>query len=57
MVDTSMWLEIVDRDHDAWAWAQEVSGRIDAFARYNVLLTRLSDLEKSCMVTLVVLSI
>ena len=28
MVDTSMWLEIVDEDHDAWAWAREVSGRI-----------------------------
>jgi len=28
MVDTSMWLEIVERDHDAWAWAREVSGRI-----------------------------
>ena len=28
MVDTSMWLEIVDQDHDAWALAQEVSGRI-----------------------------
>ena len=28
MVDTSMWLEIVDQDHDAWAWAREVSGRI-----------------------------
>ena len=28
MVDTSMWIEIVDLDHDAWAWAREVSGRI-----------------------------